>query len=148
MHAVRCSCRLKINHVILVGCCQSCPGMPKVLPKTNCQYLRKGLSGWFFACSRVSIKLKIDPMVWVWCGQVRQSTWPQTCSKYSKTTNSKYLQYLIIDLILNGEYSESVSSAQSQLSNQLLVCFVYKLINLWVVKYVSVVYFAFWFFAT
>ena len=43
--------------------------------------------------------------------------------KYSKIPNVQFNHYLILGLILNGLYSESVTLAQSTFSNHIIVFF-------------------------
>ena len=95
----------------------------------------------FFACSCASKKSTnwfYHPS-WLWSGLLAQM-----CLNYSEIANPQYLHYLILDLVLNGKYSESVSWAWLSSSNHFVAFLVFKLINLRLTKHVLHVLSSLW----
>ena len=70
----------------------------------------------FLHVVRYPWKLQTDPIILV--GMVRHG---QACPRYLEVTNPQYLHDLMMDLVLNGKYSESALLARSLFNNHYVV---------------------------
>ena len=78
------------------------PWYAQGLQITNCQYLWKELSDPLGFYMYINYKLILSFELGV-------TSHAQTCPKNCEIKNPQYLLYLILDLVLNSEYTESVS---------------------------------------